>query len=731
MVPGIAAEWDPPAPPSKPAPRVGKGYDMDYGPALSYTINCRKPGSAGPDNLVLKGVAVHLQNFTTVCFDTERLRYAAFWTNGFLDISRTHLNSSKGSDFAWADGEVQFSTSAVEGWQTMPVSGSKSRYRGYYRNGARIVFSCVVEGTEVLDSPSTESIDGTVAFCRTLSLDAHRAALRVLISTFATDSWETNGSLVAMAVNGGEREFATIQTSKPSAGVALRPSNKVLYADFSPSTERTLVRILLTKSAVPALPALNENLVDPGEGCRGGPSLWPQVLETKGQLSESSASYVTDNLLPPESNPWRSWLRFTALDFFSDGRAAIATWSGDVWIVSGIDRSLRNLRWKRFAAGLFEALGLKIVNDTVYVTSRDRIVRLHDLNGDEEADFYESFNSDAAVGPSYHAFAFDLQTDSAGNFYYIRCGQRVDPALPLQGGMLKVSADGRRTEEIAFGLRAANGMAVGPHDEIVCSDNQGNWTPSSRINWITREKFYGFVPHAHMAEPPKDYEKPLCWLPMTVDNSSGGESWVTSRQWGPFENYLLHTSYGKAGLFLVLTQQINSSMQGAVVQFPLKFESGIMRARFGPNDGQLYVCGLQGWQTSGLREGCFQRVRFTGAPVRMPSRFAALKTGLELTFTCKLDPKTAGDIQNYSVEAWNYRWTQAYGSPEYSVANPNAQRHDRWTVSSATLLADQKTVRLGIPEFQPVMQLRVETRLRDADAAPLNAVVYGTVNTLP
>jgi len=234
-----------------------------------------------------------------------------------------------------------------------------------------------------------------------------------------------------------------------------------------------------------------------------------------------------------------------------------------------------------------------------------------------------------------------------------------------------------------------------------------------------------------MAEPPKDYEKPLCWLPMTVDNSSGGESWVTSRQWGPFENYLLHTSYGKAGLFLVLTQQINSSMQGAVVQFPLKFESGIMRARFGPNDGQLYVCGLQGWQTSGLREGCFQRVRFTGAPVRMPSRFAALKTGLELTFTCKLDPKTAGDIQNYSVEAWNYRWTQAYGSPEYSVANPNAQRHDRWTVSSATLLADQKTVRLGIPEFQPVMQLRVETRLRDADAAPVNATVYGTVNTLP
>src|SRR5437868_5119957 len=84
-------------------PRVGKGYEMDYGPALSYTINCRQPGSTSPDNLVLKAVAVHLPNNACACFDTERLRYAAVWTNGFLDISRTHLNSSKGSDHAWLD----------------------------------------------------------------------------------------------------------------------------------------------------------------------------------------------------------------------------------------------------------------------------------------------------------------------------------------------------------------------------------------------------------------------------------------------------------------------------------------------------------------------------------------------------------------------------------------------------------------------------------------------------
>src|SRR5438045_6748049 len=95
---------DEPAAPMKPGLRKGRGYEMDYGSALSYTINCKQAGSSEPDNLVLKGVAVRVNKdpLTTICFDTESLRYAAGWTNGFLDISHTHLNSSKGSYYAFA-----------------------------------------------------------------------------------------------------------------------------------------------------------------------------------------------------------------------------------------------------------------------------------------------------------------------------------------------------------------------------------------------------------------------------------------------------------------------------------------------------------------------------------------------------------------------------------------------------------------------------------------------------
>src|ERR1700733_13732325 len=115
-------------------------------------------------------------------------------------------------------------------------------------------------------------------------------------------------------------------------------------------------------------------------------------------------------MTPPFKNPYKAWMRLGGVDFFSDGRAAISTWSGDVWIVSGLggEGDGQNVVWKRFASGLFQPLGLKIVGDVVHVTCRDGIIKLHDLNGDGEADFYECFNNDFITTPAFHEFLFDL-----------------------------------------------------------------------------------------------------------------------------------------------------------------------------------------------------------------------------------------------------------------------------------------------------------------------------------
>ena len=102
-------------------------------------------------------------------------------------------------------------------------------------------------------------------------------------------------------------------------------------------------------------------------------------------------AYVTDSLTAPLDNPWKRRVRFGGLDFFKDGkRAALCTWEGDVWIVSGIDDKLEKLTWRRFASGMYETLGLKIIDDVIYTSGRDQITRYHDLNKDGEADYYES-----------------------------------------------------------------------------------------------------------------------------------------------------------------------------------------------------------------------------------------------------------------------------------------------------------------------------------------------------
>jgi glucose/arabinose dehydrogenase len=474
---------------------------------------------------------------------------------------------------------------------------------------------------------------------------------------------------------------------------------------------------------------------DPVEEIHGGPSRYERVLETRGSLGRTGAAYEVDTLTPPDDNPWKSWLRFTGLDFFADGRAAISTWSGDVWIVSGIDATLERVRWKRFATGLFQPGGLKIVKDQVYVVGRDQITRLQDLNGDGEADYYENFNNDCTDKGNYHEFALDLNTDAEGNFYYSKAGLGANfPGGPIgahHGCMVKVSPDGKTFEVFATGIRAGAGSGIGPRGEITVSDNDGHWGPASRINLLRRGGYYGDPYTSHRVPPPKDFDAPLCWIHRSVDNSAGAQVWVPGDAWGPFKGRMLHTSYGASALFQVLVDEGDGVAQGGVVRFPFKFSSGALRARFHPTDGQLYVAGLRGWESNASRDGCFQRVRYTGKPVHTVNGMHVTQEGLELTFTNPLDPETAADLDNYSAEWWNYTYSEKYGSPDVSAADPKKVGRDSVDIRSVRLSADGRKVSLEIPGMRPVMQMLVRYRLRAADNSPVTQDLWLTIHRVP
>ncbi len=710
-----------------PADITGLGTKMNYGPFLTYSV-IHVTGKTA--HVTPKAITVRASRspVVAVCFDPDTLRVAAAWTGGYLNIGKTNLNGYKGDDLAHELPHLLFSTRPGPGWTADEAAAGK--YRGLYLHGERVIFAYSIGKTDVLDSfEATSGREGTTVL-RTLRVGPHATPLTLLVFESTTGPAETDGSIATATT---EDAVVAAGTRGLPAGATLMTPAKGRVVVRLPAADRPVsFQVAVWHGAKADVAKFKTTLAAKGEVpdlttlCQGGPRRWPEPVQVMGKPGTEPGAYVVDDIPLPDRNPWGSWMRPGALDFFPDGRAAVCTWSGDVWIVSGLDAELKAVRWSRFATGLFEPLGLKIVDGKIYALAKDRITRLHDLNKDGEADFYESFNADAPAAPTFHDFAMELHTDREGNFYYSRGGHRVVPGFALHNGIVKVAKDGSKSEVIATGFREANGMCVGPDGTITVADNQGNWVPTAKIDIIKPGRFYGY----NWGTELKDYEKPLCWIPHTVDNSCGGQAWVTSDRWGPFRGHLLHTSYGTCKLFLVMTEKVGDVWQGGVVEFPLGFRSGIMRARFNPADGQLYVCGLKGWGTKAKDDGCFQRVRYTGKPVHMPKGVRVSKGELHLDFTCPLDPASVAAAGAFAVQRWNYVRAASYGSKDYSVAEPKKVGRDS-VPTRATLSADRKTVTLAIPDLAPVMQMGTTVNVKAADGTPMKWVLYNTINRVP
>ena len=442
---------------------------------------------------------------------------------------------------------------------------------------------------------------------------------------------------------------------------------------------------------------------------RGGGPQWPQIFITKGKLG-ATAPYATDTITPPFDNPWKALLFFGDHDFLSDGTAMISTMQGDVWRVEGIDETLENVKWRRFATGLHQPLGLIVADDRVYVLGRDQITELQDLDGDGEADFYRRVNGSYVTSPAGHDFICGLQRDSQGNFYANSGNQ----------GVIRIPPDGGPVETIASGLRNPDGLGLASDGTITVPNSEGNWVPTSMIGEARPGAHFGY-PGPREGEVP---ELPFVYLPRGIDNSSGGQVEVTSDRWGPLKGQLIHFSFGAGTAFLVLRDHVDGQAQGAVVPLPGDFRSGVHRGRFNPRDGQLYVSGMMGWSTYTPDDGCLQRVRYTGAPAQFPIKYHAVENGVLLTFSQPIDPAIVARPENRFAQVWNYRYSATYGSREYSTRHPNVAGHDPLEIRSAHVLGDGKTLFLEMPDLQPVNTLHLRLEVDEGTPQELFATVH-------
>lgn len=432
---------------------------------------------------------------------------------------------------------------------------------------------------------------------------------------------------------------------------------------------------------------------------KGGPSQWPKWIETKGELGQGEP-FATDRLTIPFENPYGTLFFISGHDFFSDGSAAVSTMTGEVWLVRGIDEGLKKLRWKRYATGLHQPLGVKIVKDKLYVLGRDQITRLHDLNGDDEADFYECVSNAQQTSPGGHDYITGLDMDAEGRFYTASGNQ----------GIIRVTGD--KVEVLATGFRNPNGLGLSPDGRfITTSVQEGDWTPASAICQVEIGKNEG----AHFgANGPKNNqppEPPLMYLPRGEDNSSGGQCFIMGSPWKALvgEGNFAHFSPGTGTGWLVMRQQVQGRWQAAAVRIAGGFDSGAQTGRFSPLDGQLYVTGMQGWGSYTPLDGSFQRVRYIGKSTPVPISYEARDNGVLIRFDRPVETVFASKAAHHFAQCWNYNYSAAYGSPEMSARYADTVGHDPLEVRSAQVLDSGRTLFLEIPQLIPasMVHLRV------------------------
>ncbi|SFI86093.1 DUF6797 domain-containing protein [Planctomicrobium piriforme] len=443
---------------------------------------------------------------------------------------------------------------------------------------------------------------------------------------------------------------------------------------------------------------------------KGGPTQWPQKLTTNIQYGQQQP-YAIDTFEVPFDNPWKSLMYFGGFDFLPDGSALLCTMQGDVWHVTGLDAqpdSETKAVWKRFASGFHQAQGLVVADGIPYVLGRDMITRLHDRNADGEADFYECFSKAYVTSPAGHDFICGLERDPQGNFYIASGNQ----------GVVKISPDGKTAHVIATGFRNPDGLGILPDGTLTVPCSEGNWTPATMVCSVPQNlPASSEVPHYGYGGPKngKPPALPLFYMPRGLDNSAGGQVWINSNNWGPLQQHLLHFSFGTGTYFLVLEDEVNGQKQAAVVTLPGDFRSGAHRGRVRPQDGQLFVLGMNGWTCFTPDEGSLQRVRYTGEPLQIPTGYHVHENGVAVTFALPLDPSVATNPRSHFIQAWNYRYGPAYGSPEFSAAHPGIRGHDPVEIKSATILSDGRTLFLELPDLQPVNQLYLRLAVDNSD----------------
>jgi len=407
-------------------------------------------------------------------------------------------------------------------------------------------------------------------------------------------------------------------------------------------------------------------------------------VEEPGMISQAFLAgdgYPLEDMHPSydimQARPETFTPKVGGMDFLSDGRLVVSTWDaeGGVFIVDNVQSGdPTKINVKRIASGLAEPLGLKVVDDVIYVLQKQELTRLKDLDGDEIIDEYYTLSNQWRTSANFHEFAFGLVYKD-DHFYATLAtainpgGASTQPQIQDRGRVVKINKNTGNTEFIAHGLRTPNGIGLGVDNEIFVADNQGDWLPACKILHVTKDAFFGShsvdpVGTADMKEKP-----PVVWLPQNeIGNSPSNPSLIPE---GIYKGQMTHGEVTHGGLKRVFVEKINNEYQGVVFRWMQGMEAGVNRHVWGP-DNAVYIGGIGStgnWRHDRKLWYGLQRIKYNEKTAFEMLAVRAKSNGLEIEMTQPLAEGIGTNALKYTIKQWWYKPTAEYGGPKMDMEN--------------------------------------------------------------
>jgi glucose/arabinose dehydrogenase len=441
-------------------------------------------------------------------------------------------------------------------------------------------------------------------------------------------------------------------------------------------------------------------------------------------------------------------LEVGALEMMPDGRLAVGTRRGEIWMVHNplAKDPATEAKFTRYAQGLHEILGLGYRDGWLYVTQRPEVSRIKDSKGRGTADIFETVADPWEVSGDYHEYAFGSHFNKDGDMFVTLClTGSFSSDVKFRGWCLRISHDGKVTPWCS-GLRSPGGVGFNAAGDAFYTDNQGPWNGGCCLKWLEQGKFMGhpggnkwYDQAKNMGPRPKDPKSrsrwaiemrkipelnpPAVWFPYPkMGQSASGIAFDATGKFGPFKDQLFVGDQAHSTVMRVFLEKIDGRYQGACFPFRQGFSSGNLPLLMAP-DASLIVGGTnRGWGSRGNKSFALERLVWTGKVPFEVHEMRLQPDGFELTFTQPVDPKTAADIKSYKMLTYTYIYQADYGSPEVDTTHP--------TIAKAVVAPDGKSVRLYVSKLEEghIHELHL-AGVRSAAGLPLlHKEAYYTLN---